>query len=102
MLYWYAKAQLTLIDRQHSLNKYTLSYIYTELLQISLSKKQMRTLQLLQKYRDIYQSGAYLDSECEVLSEHFETATTLIPSNSRELNIKQKIGYFKLRHPNYS
>ena len=54
--YWYAKAQLTLVDKQHSLNNFTLLHIYTELMNVHLTSKQKETLDYIQKQRDYYEN----------------------------------------------
>lgn len=57
--YWYAKAQLTLIDKQNSLNNFTLVHIYTKLLKINLTTKQKKVLSCIQKQRDDYKNFEY-------------------------------------------
>jgi len=70
--YWNAKAELTLIDKQHSLNEYTLVFIYTELLQKDFCKEILNTLELLQIYRDKIRDDDYFDIEFELFVKHFE------------------------------
>ena len=70
-LYWYAKAELTLLDKQNSLNEFTLIYIFTELLQFSLNKEEYACLDLLQRYRDSYRSGEYMENEDVSFLENF-------------------------------
>jgi len=60
ILYWYAKAELTLIDKQYSLNEYTLQYIYQKLLKTDLDQNKIAFLNLADKYRDyFYREEAY-------------------------------------------
>ncbi|MEA3512990.1 MAG: hypothetical protein U9R37_05260 [Campylobacterota bacterium] len=71
IVYWNAKAQLTLIDKQHSLNEYTLDFIYTTLLQKACTTEVLYTLNLLQKYRDKIRNDDYFDIEFESIERHF-------------------------------
>jgi len=61
IVYWYAKAELTLMDKQHSLNEYSLYYIYHNLLNIKLDTKQIYFLNLSNTYRDFYSKGTYIE-----------------------------------------
>lgn len=61
--YWYAKAQLTLADKQYSLNNFTLLYIYTELMNVCLTSKQKETLDYIQKQRDHYENFEDMQSQ---------------------------------------
>jgi len=71
IVYWNAKAELTLIDRQHSLNEYTLEFIYTSLLQKDCTTEVLYTLNLLQEYRDKIRNDDYFDIEFESIEKHF-------------------------------
>ena len=62
-IYWYAKAQLTLVNKQNSLNNFTLVYIYTELLHFSLNQEEYKCLELVQRHRNNYRKGEELESE---------------------------------------
>lgn len=79
--YWNAKAQLTLIDKQHSLNEFTLVYIYAELLKWQLDKKTLHTLEILQIYMDKIKNDDYFDIEFESFAEHFVVVKNLITIN---------------------
>ena len=61
IVYWNGKAELTLVDKQHSLNEFTLIYIYTELLKKDCDHEILHTLNMLQYYRDQIKSGEYFD-----------------------------------------
>jgi len=54
--YWYTKAQLTLVDKQNSLNNFSLLYIYENLLEIRLNFQQKKILNILQKKRENYRN----------------------------------------------
>jgi len=56
-LYWYAKAELTLINRQNSLNDFRLTYIYSELLKITLNEQEYECLHFIQANRESYKNG---------------------------------------------
>ncbi len=51
VVYWYAKAQLTLKNKQHSLNEYTLIYIYENMLNKNISKEDKFFLNTTDTYR---------------------------------------------------
>ena len=72
VVYWNGKAELTLVDKQHSLNEFTLIYIYTELLKKDFDHEILHTLKMLQ-YRDQIKSGEYFEIEFESFkySSHF-------------------------------
>ncbi len=80
-MYWYAKAQLTLLDKQNSLNNFTLEYIYVKLLQINLNHDELNYLQIIQNHRDVYIN--YSDIELEDCSfiESFKFVQHVINSN---------------------
>ena len=63
LTYWYAKAQLTLVDKQYSLNNFTLLYIYTELMNVHLTSKQKEILDHMQKQRDHYKNFENIQSQ---------------------------------------
>ncbi len=71
--YWYAKAQLTLIDRQYSLNNFTLLYIYTdtELMNVRLTSKQKETLDHIQKQRDHYENFEDMQNQSVSFAQSF-------------------------------
>lgn len=81
VLYWYAKAQLTLMNKQNSLNNFTLEYIYVKLLQINLNHDELNYLQIVQNHRDVYIN--YSDIELEDCSfiESFKFVQSVINSN---------------------
>ncbi|MEA3456554.1 MAG: nucleotidyltransferase domain-containing protein, partial [Campylobacterota bacterium] len=54
VIYWYAKAELTLVNKQYSLNEYTLHYIYQNLLNTDLDKKEIDLLYLADRYRSAF------------------------------------------------
>jgi len=72
--YWYAKAELTLANKQHSLNEYSLNYIYKELLALELDEKTSYTLEILQRYREKIRNDDY----CDVIFESFVVHLTII------------------------
>jgi len=57
--YWYAKAELTLVDKQNSLNNFSLLYIYENLLEVILSFQQREVLTIVQKQRENYRTCDY-------------------------------------------
>lgn len=61
VVYWNGKSELTLIDKQHSLNEFTLNYIYKVLLKKDFDDQILHTLNMLQYYRDQIKSGEYFD-----------------------------------------
>lgn len=71
IVYWNGKAELTLVGKQHSLNEFTLIYIYTELLKKDFDYEILHTLSMLQYYRDQIKSGEYFDIEFESFNTHF-------------------------------
>ncbi len=76
--YWYAKAELTLVDKQHSLNDFTLVYIYKELMKFSLSLEEENTLEYIQTKRDQYKSFEYIDADNTSFSEKYIVVKNLI------------------------
>ncbi len=52
--YWFAKAQLTLVNKQNSLNNFTLLYIYNKRMQVTLTDEQTDVLLYLQLQRNSY------------------------------------------------
>ena len=81
IVYWNGKAELTLVDKQHSLNEFTLIYIYTELLKKDFDHEILHTLNMLQYYRDQIKSGEYFDIEFESFNTHFTIAKNKIITN---------------------
>ena len=81
VVYWNGKAELTLVDKQHSLNEFTLIYIYTELLKKDFDHEILHTLNMLQYYRDQIKSGEYFDIEFESFNTHFTIAKNKIITN---------------------
>lgn len=79
--YWYAKAQLTLVDKQHSLNEHSLVYIYSELLRLDIDDDSFRTLELLQFYRSKIRSDDYLDIDFESFRHHFGVIVRCLEHN---------------------
>ena len=70
--YWHAKAELTLVDRQNSLNDFSLLYIYEDLLEMRLDIQQRKVLSVVQKQRENYRNCEYFEvSELSVV-ECFE------------------------------
>ena len=65
------KDELTLIDKQHSLNEFTLKYIYTVLLKKDFKEEVLHTLEILQNYKEKIRSGEYFDIEFESFTEHY-------------------------------
>lgn len=90
IVYWNAKAELTLIDKQHSLNEYTLDFIYTHLLEKKYSKEVLYTLNLLQECRDKIRNDDYFDIEFESIEKNFNIVINKIKNrqNMSILNIK--------------
>lgn len=76
--YWYAKAQLTLLDKQHLLNEFTLNCIYTVLLKCKIDDSLLYTLEILQIYRDRFQDNDYFDIQYESFENHFTNIKKLI------------------------
>ena len=87
VVYWNGKSELTLIDKQHSLNEFTLNYIYKVLLKKDFDDEILHTLNMLQYYRDQIKSGEYFDIEFESFKKHFEIVKYKIITN-------QKVGYY--------
>ena len=81
VVYWNGKAELTLADKQHSLNEFTLIYIYTELLKKDFDHEILHTLKMLQYYRDQIKSGEYFEIEFESFKKHFEIVKYKIITN---------------------
>ena len=81
IVYWNGKAELTLVGKQHSLNEFTLIYIYTELLKKDFDHEILHTLSMLQYYRDQIKSGEYFDIEFESFKTHFTIAKNKIITN---------------------
>ena len=81
IVYWNGKAELTLVGKQHSLNEFTLIYIYTELLKKDFDHEILHTLSMLQYYRDQIKSGEYFDIEFESFNTHFTIAKNKIITN---------------------
>lgn len=81
IVYWNGKAELTLVDKQHSLNEFTLIYIYTELLKNDFDYETLHTLNMLQYYRDQIKSGEYFDIEFESFNTHFTIVKNKIITN---------------------
>ena len=82
VLYWYAKAQLTLIDKQNSLNNFTLEYIYVELLGTNLNKDGRNHLKIIQNHRDEYINYSGIELEDCSFIESFKFVQRIIKSNS--------------------
>ena len=84
VVYWNAKAELTLLDKQHSLNEFSLHFIYTELLQKECDKEVLHTLEILQIYKDKIRNDDYFDIEFESFTEHFKVVKDLILQQNNE------------------
>lgn len=82
IVYWNGKAELTLVDKQHSLNEYSLVFIYTNLLQKKLDNEMLHTLELLQEYRDKIKNDDYFDIEFEPFLKYFEIVKSRVISKS--------------------
>lgn len=80
VVYWNAKAELTLIDKQHSLNEFSLHFIYTELLKKECAKEVLHTLEILQIYKDKIRSDDYFDIEFESFVKYFEIVRSRVIS----------------------
>ena len=78
--YWYAKAELTLVNKQNSLNDFSLLYIYEDLLGIHLNFQQKKVLDTLQKQRENYHNGKYFEAPDFSVEECFMILRILIPS----------------------
>ena len=78
LLYWYAKAYLTLQRRQHSLNSYTLVQIYSELIKVNLSIQEYKVLKSTQMMRDNYVLGYEIDDNKEDFSEDFAVVRAIL------------------------
>ncbi len=78
LLYWYAKAYLTLQRRQHSLNSYTLIQIYSELIKANLSIQEYKVLKSTQMKRDGYVLGCEIDDNKEDFSEDFALVRAIL------------------------
>jgi len=81
VLYWYAKAQLTLSDKQNSLNNFTLEYIYVKLLQINLNHDELNYLQIIQNHRDVYINYSDIELEYCSFTDNFKFIQRIISSN---------------------
>ncbi len=78
IVYWYAKAQLCLINKHHSLNNYSLVYIYSSLMNTNLSTQELETLNILQKNRDLFKDVLPLVNEESSLVKHFNIIKKVI------------------------
>ena len=100
VVYWNGKAELTLVDKQHSLNEFTLIYIYTELLKKDFDQEILYTLKMLQYYRDQIKSGEYFDIEFEPFKKHFEIVKYKIITNWKvKYYIKFSTIWLEIRTP---
>ena len=75
--YWYAKAKLTLVDKQNSLNNFSLLYIYENLLEMKLSLRQKEVLVAVQKQRDSYHNCEYFEVSNISIVECFDIVQDL-------------------------
>lgn len=78
VLYWYAKAELTLQNKQHSLNEYTLNYIYQVLLNKKLNSKYIDFLEMVDKYRENFYDEEYIEQNTVNPKEFFQYVLDLI------------------------
>jgi predicted nucleotidyltransferase len=76
--YWYAKAELTLVNKQNSLNNFSLLYIYEDLLGIHLNFEQKQVLDTLQKQRENYRNGEYFEIPNISVEECFIVLKSLV------------------------
>jgi len=76
--YWYAKAELTLVNKQNSLNNLSLLYIYEDLLEIHLNCQQKQVLGTLQKQRENYRNSEYFEAPDISVEECFVVLRVLI------------------------
>ena len=81
IVYWNGKGELTLIDKQHSLNEFTLKYIYTVLLKKDFKKEVLHTLEILQNYKEKIRSGEHFDIEFESFAVHYAIVKNRIIAN---------------------
>jgi len=63
VLYWYAKAELTLVNKQCSLNEYTLNYIYQVLLNKNLNSTHIDFLAMVDSYRENFYNEEYVEQD---------------------------------------
>jgi len=82
--YWYAKAQLTLVDKQNSLNNFSLLYIYEDLLEMVPSSQQKKVLNIVQKKRENYRNCEYFEAIDISIVECFESIKSLQKSASKK------------------
>lgn len=81
VIYWYAKSELTLTDRQHSLNEYTLHYIYKKLLSVDLDKKQIDLLDRVDRHRNSFYDEKCSMDDTDNPKEYFDLMMELIHSD---------------------
>ncbi len=75
--YWHAKAELTLVDKQNSLNNFSLLYIYEDLLEMRLDFQQKNVLSVVQKQRENYFNCEYFEVTEISVVECFEVLREL-------------------------
>ncbi len=75
--YWHAKAELTLVERQNSLNNFSLLYIYENLLEMRLDFQQRKVLNIVQKQRENYRNYEYFEVPEISVVECFEVLRNL-------------------------
>ena len=76
VIYWYAKSKLTLINKQHSLNEYTLIYIYESMLNKNISEADKEFLNITDMYRKIFYNEE-LTNDIKDPKEFFSTMVKL-------------------------
>ncbi len=86
--YWFAKAQLTPVHKQNSLNRFSLEYIYEKLMEKQLDKHQRKALTILQKQRDDFQSGRYFSKTDISFEDCFTIVKDLVQTMEDSHNIK--------------
>ena len=79
------------MDKQHSLNEFTLQHIFTKLLEWSLDDSSLYTLQILQRYRDKYKDDDYFDIEYESFLVHFSNVKFLLNKSNEKKESKEFI-----------
>ena len=77
VIYWYAKAKLTLENKQHSLNEYTLVHIYENMLNKNISKEDEAFLNITDIYREMFYSDE-IEDEVKDPKYYLQTIVNLI------------------------
>lgn len=85
VLYWYAKAELTLLNKQNSLNEYTLNYIYQVLLNKDLESKCIDFLTLVDSYREKFHNEEYVEEDISNPKESLQYLLKLIEKEDKNV-----------------